>query len=51
MTTKCTGIMGRIFGHKWSHEYKAIMVFQEWGIGCKLVKTCQRCEEMRDTKS
>lgn len=53
MTTKCTGIMGRIFGHKWNEEAclataKSLGpgIFYLYGSGTMRVvmqKKCQRC--------
>lgn len=40
MKTKCTGLMGRIFGHKWSK-----MLFSEWGC-----RVCQRCGAVKGEK-
>ena len=43
MTTKCTGIMGRIFGHKWEGELVYRMRFEEWGATGGLTRKCRRC--------
>jgi hypothetical protein len=41
MTTKCTGLMGRIFGHKWRDIYHS-MKFHSPHAELKH-RECQRC--------
>lgn len=41
MTTKCTGLMGHIFGHKWRNHVQHICT-RNGGFYCEVFK-CQRC--------
>ncbi len=41
MTTKCTGLMGRIFGHKWHNHTQYVHVAD--CVVTSLLLKCQRC--------
>jgi len=41
MTTKCTGLMGRIFGHKWHQNQQIVHCYH--GVVRTNVFNCQRC--------
>lgn len=45
MTTKCTGLMGRIFGHKWIRvtRYKRGLSYSNDWRDIEFRQECQRC--------
>lgn len=38
MTTKCTGLMGRVFGHKWIR----LDAISAWKLGMPFMRACSR---------